>query len=71
MTLPTLTFLSKIPSPTGSPEPSVYGVILASILSLAASFGFGLEADQAVALVSLVNVLAGLLIRQHVSPASS
>jgi hypothetical protein len=65
----TLHFLSKLPSPTGTPEPTIYGLILATVLSLAVSFGLSLTEGQSASVVSFVNLLAGLLIRQHVSPA--
>jgi hypothetical protein len=65
----TLTFLSKIPSPTGRPEPTIYGEILATILALAVTYGANLSTDQIGLIVVLVNLVFGVLIRQHVQPA--
>jgi hypothetical protein len=65
----TLTFLSRLPSPTGRPEPTMYGEILASALALAVTFGLDLDAEQIGLIVVLVNLVIGALIRQHVQPA--
>lgn len=61
-------FLNKIPSLTGSPEPAVYGTLIAAIVALVPALSLHLSSSQVTALSTIVTILFGFLIRQHVSP---
>ncbi len=60
--------LNSIPTPTSSPEPAVIGTFLAACISLLSSLVLHLEADQVIALSTVVTLLAGFVIRRHVKP---
>jgi len=51
-------------------EPAVIVSLVAAILSLAVAFGLSLSGEQTAAIVAVVQIVAGLVIRQNVTPAS-
>jgi uncharacterized membrane protein len=50
-------------------EPAVIVSLVAAILGLAASFGLNLSADQTAAIMAVVTIVAGLVIRSKVTPS--
>lgn len=49
-------------------EPAVVGAIVSTILTLAVSFGLNLTTDQMALVVTLVNLIVGLFVRNRVTP---
>lgn len=62
--------LNSIPSPDGVPQPAVYGTLIAAIVALVPSLAAHLSGPQVAALSTIVTILAGFVIRHHVSPAT-
>lgn len=50
-------------------EPAVVISLVAAVLALAASFGLPLTEDQTKALMAVVTIVAGLVIRTQVTPS--
>lgn len=51
-------------------EPAVVVSLVSAIIALAVSFGLNISAEQTGAIMAVVTILAGLLIRSQVKPAN-
>ena len=51
-------------------EPAVIVSLVAAVLALAAAFGLPLTQEQTAAVMAVVTILAGIVTRAFVSPAS-
>ncbi len=49
-------------------EPAVLGSLVGAAVTLAASFGFSLSADQIAAVTAVASIIIGLVVRSQVSP---